>query len=218
MIRHIVLFTYLELGELKPTQPHHWRIISLITILVIFVSGIVHSDEDIFLWCCSWVCRHRAGWKVCLTTVGIEPATFGLLVQLHCWQRSTIFVLLSYIFIWGGEVTSGGRNFPLFRRPSSWLDDCSTMPRLLYHLQSAKSYVYVAVVFHRVSCVNNVNKVKTMIRNILFFQTCHNSCVGKTQLDECGCSEYSYPSNASACDAFNSTIRKKIWRHNFIIV
>jgi hypothetical protein len=136
MIRHIVLFTYLELGELKPTQPHHWRIISLITILVIFVSGIVHSDEDIFLWCCSWVCRHRAGWKVCLTTVGIEPATFGLLVQLHCWQRSTIFVLLSYIFIWGGEVTSGGRNFPLFRRPSSWLDDCSTMPRLLYPLQS----------------------------------------------------------------------------------
>ncbi|CAB4041522.1 degenerin deg-1-like, partial [Paramuricea clavata] len=48
-------------------------------------------------------------------------------------------------------------------------------------------------------------------------QTCHNSCVGKTQLDECGCSEYSYPSNASACDAFNSTIRKCLWKihHRF---
>ena len=42
-------------------------------------------------------------------------------------------------------------------------------------------------------------------------QTCHNSCIGKTQLKECGCSEYSYPSNTSACDAFNSTIRKCLW-------
>jgi hypothetical protein len=24
---------------------------------------------------------HQASWKVCLTTVGIEPATFGILVQ-----------------------------------------------------------------------------------------------------------------------------------------
>jgi hypothetical protein len=143
MIRHIVLFTYLELGELKPTQPHHWRIISLITILVIFVSGIVHSDEDIFLWCCSWVCRHRAGWKVCLTTVGIEPATFGLLVQLHCWQRSTIFVLLSYIFIGGGGLLLGAVTSPCSAAPHlDWMiaplcQDCFTtfnLPNLTYML------------------------------------------------------------------------------------
>ena len=28
-----------------------------------------------------WVCSHQASWKVCLIAVGIEPATFGLLVH-----------------------------------------------------------------------------------------------------------------------------------------
>ncbi|XP_028411225.1 degenerin deg-1-like isoform X2 [Dendronephthya gigantea] len=48
-------------------------------------------------------------------------------------------------------------------------------------------------------------------------QTCHNSCVGKTQLKECGCAEYSYPSNTSACDVYNATTRTCLWdiHHRF---
>ncbi|XP_028411227.1 acid-sensing ion channel 4-A-like isoform X2 [Dendronephthya gigantea] len=42
-------------------------------------------------------------------------------------------------------------------------------------------------------------------------QTCHNSCVGKTQLKECGCAEYSYPSNTSACDVYNATTQQCLW-------
>jgi hypothetical protein len=39
-----------------------------------------------FVWCCLWVCSHRAGWNVRLTAVGLEPATFGLLKLAHCGQ------------------------------------------------------------------------------------------------------------------------------------
>ena len=43
---------------------------------------------------------HRASWNVCLATVGIEPATFGILVQCSanwatCWLRATCWATLN---------------------------------------------------------------------------------------------------------------------------
>jgi hypothetical protein len=37
------------------------------------------------LWCYSECASNRTSWKVCLTTVGIELATFGILVQWQCF-------------------------------------------------------------------------------------------------------------------------------------
>ena len=46
----------------------------------IHVSGVVYSGEDTWLRCFP-ECVHSGQAEVCLTTVGIEPATFGYLVQ-----------------------------------------------------------------------------------------------------------------------------------------
>ena len=49
--------------------------------MIFFCVGVIHSGEydtrDVTLS----VYPHRASLKLCLTTVGIEPTTFGILAQ-----------------------------------------------------------------------------------------------------------------------------------------
>ena len=54
-----------------------WK--TMVTILFVCV-GVMYSGEYLYGVTLS-VHPHGASWKVCLTTVGIEPATFGILVQ-----------------------------------------------------------------------------------------------------------------------------------------
>jgi hypothetical protein len=51
--------------------------------LFFWTAWSIHElHKNICLWCCLWMCPHRASWNVCLTSaVAIELATFGLLVQ-----------------------------------------------------------------------------------------------------------------------------------------
>ena len=46
--------------------------------------SVYSGARNVFLCYFEYVCPHRAGWNVCLTTVGFKPATFGLLVQRSC--------------------------------------------------------------------------------------------------------------------------------------